>query len=68
MLILELNIHLGFEDNSEIFFLFLNENLCSDPSLEPSHETVLMRDLNTFYILVCYYYLEKGKIALIYPW
>ena len=24
------------EDNSDIFFLFLNENICCDPSLEPS--------------------------------
>ena len=23
-------------DNSDIFFLFLNENICCDPSLEPS--------------------------------
>ena len=26
----------GIEDNSKIIFLFLNENLCCDPSLEPS--------------------------------
>ena len=25
----------GIEDNSKIFFLFLNENICCDPSLEP---------------------------------
>ena len=26
----------GIEDNSKIFFLFLKENICCDPSLEPS--------------------------------
>ena len=26
----------GYEDNSKIFFLFINENICCDPSLEPS--------------------------------
>ena len=26
----------GIDYNSEIFFLFLNENICCDPSLEPS--------------------------------
>ena len=32
----ELQIRGGIEDNSKIFFLFLNENICCDPSLEPS--------------------------------
>ena len=33
----ELQIIEGIEDNSKIiFFLFLNENICCDPSLEPS--------------------------------
>ena len=27
----------GFEDNSKINFLILNENICCDPSFEPSH-------------------------------
>ena len=32
-----LQIKGGIEDNSKIFFfLFLNENICCDPSLEPS--------------------------------
>ena len=31
-----LQIREGFEDNSKIFFLFLHENICRDPSLEPS--------------------------------
>ena len=26
----------GIEDNSKIIFLFLNENICCDPSLESS--------------------------------
>ena len=26
----------GIEDNSKIILLFLNENICCDPSLEPS--------------------------------
>ena len=26
----------GIEDNSKITFLFLNGNICCDPSLEPS--------------------------------
>ena len=33
----ELQINRSIEDNSKIFFLFLNENICCDPSLEPSH-------------------------------
>ena len=28
----------GIEDNSKIIFLILNENICCDPSLEPSHQ------------------------------
>ena len=33
----ELQIRGGIEDKSKImFFLFLNENICCDPSLEPS--------------------------------
>ena len=32
----ELQITGGTEDNSKIIFLFLNENICCDPSLEPS--------------------------------
>ena len=32
----ELKIRGGIEDNSNIIFLFLNENICCDPSLEPS--------------------------------
>ena len=32
----ELQIREGIEDNSKIFFLFLNENICCDPSLETS--------------------------------
>ena len=32
----ELQIRGGIQDNSEIIFLvFLNENICCDPSLEP---------------------------------
>ena len=36
--VLELRIHVrwGIEDNSKIIFLFFNENICCDPSLEPS--------------------------------
>ena len=32
----ELQITGGIEDNSKIFFLFLNKNICCDPTLEPS--------------------------------
>ena len=32
----ELQIRGGTEDNSKIFFLFLNENICCDPSLQLS--------------------------------
>ena len=32
----ELQIRQGNEDNSNIVFLFLNQNICCDPSLEPS--------------------------------
>ena len=32
----ELQIRKGFEVNSKIFFLFLNENIFCDPSFEPS--------------------------------
>ena len=32
----ELQIRGGIEDNSKIIFLFLNKNICCDPSLEPS--------------------------------
>ena len=35
-LISELQIRGGIEDNSRIIFNFLNENICCDPSLEPS--------------------------------
>ena len=31
----ELQVRRGIEDNSEIFFFFLNENICCDPSLKP---------------------------------
>ena len=50
----------GIEDNSKIiFFLFLNKNISSDPSLEPSlTETVLMVGYN-----LCFY----GKIWEINP-
>ena len=36
LLIPELQMRGGIEDNSKIFFLFLNENICCDPLLEPS--------------------------------
>ena len=32
----KLQIRGGIEDNSKIIILFLNENICCDPSLEPS--------------------------------
>ena len=32
----ELQIRKGIEENSKIFFLFLNKNIYCDPSLEPS--------------------------------
>ena len=32
----ELQIRGGIADNSKINFLFFNENICCDPSLEPS--------------------------------
>ena len=32
-----------FEYNPEILLLFLNENICCDPTLEPPLETVIMR-------------------------
>ena len=32
----ELQIRWGTDDNSKINFLFLNINICCDPSLEPS--------------------------------
>ena len=32
----ELQITLSKRDNLNIFFLFLKENICCDPSLEPS--------------------------------
>ena len=32
----ELQIRGDIEENSKIIFLFLNENICCDPSLEPS--------------------------------
>ena len=31
----ELQIKRDIEDNSEIIFSFLNDNVCCDPSLEP---------------------------------
>ena len=34
----ELQIRGDIEDNSKIFFLFLNENICCDPSLESTHQ------------------------------
>ena len=36
LLIADHQIRESFVDNSMIFFLFLNENICCDPSLEPS--------------------------------
>ena len=33
----ELQIRGGIEDNSKIIFSLFNENICCDPSLEPSH-------------------------------
>ena len=35
-LLIKLLIREGIEDNSKIFFLILNENICCDLSLEPS--------------------------------
>ena len=32
----ELQIRRGTENNSKVIFLFLNKNICCDPSLEPS--------------------------------
>ena len=32
----ELQIRGGIDDNSKIIFLFRDENICCDPSLEPS--------------------------------
>ena len=32
----KLQIRGGIHDNSKIIFLFLEENICCDPSLEPS--------------------------------
>ena len=32
----ELQIRGGIKDNSKIIFLLLHENVCCDPSLEPS--------------------------------
>ena len=32
----ELRMGRGNDDNSKIILLFLNENICCDPSLEPS--------------------------------
>ena len=37
----ELQIRGGTEDNPKIMFLFLNEHIFSDPSLDHHHETVL---------------------------
>ena len=54
----ELQIRGGIGDNSKIIFLFLNENTCCDPSLEPSNETVLMMGHK-----ICFY----GKIWIIIP-
>ena len=34
----ELQIRGGYEDNSKIISLFINENLCCDPSLELSRQ------------------------------
>ena len=35
----ELQLREGMEDNSKnIFFLYLNKNVCCDPSLEPSRQ------------------------------
>ena len=34
----ELQIRGGIEDKSKKFSLFLNENVCCDPSLEPSQQ------------------------------
>ena len=36
ILLAELQIRGGIQDNSKIFFLLLNENICCDLSLEPS--------------------------------
>ena len=33
----ERQIRRGIEDNSKVIFLFLNENICCDPSFERSH-------------------------------
>ena len=51
----ELQIRGDIEDNSKIFILFLNENICCDPSLEPSQ---LMMGHK-----ICFY----GEIWLIIP-
>ena len=34
----KLQIRGAIEDNSKIIFLFLSENICCDPSLEPSQQ------------------------------
>ena len=36
----ELQLRGGIEDNSKIKFLLLSENICCDPSLEPSQRDV----------------------------
>ena len=38
----ELQIRGGIEDNSKIIFVFLNKNICCDPSFDHLGETVLI--------------------------
>ena len=41
-IVAELQIRGAIEDNLKIIFIFLKENLCCDPSLEPSHNRTNM--------------------------
>ena len=48
LIIAELQIREGLEDNSKIIFL-LSENICCDPSLEPSRDDSNDGSQNIFY-------------------
>ena len=58
---IKLQLRGGIEDNSKIFFLFLNENISCDPSLEPS-----WGDGSNEGSQICFFMEKYGKLSLNY--